>query len=214
MQLKLETQMNMDYRMKISRQLGTSQTVSTSAYVAAEAKRSNGLKVRSGIVQFDPEGKIRSCSTSSANSEQQNSAKAANDNRNPMRPVKKSGDKLPPTSGQDLGVKAKIVPLKYSSKPSSSAWKIDFVEEDDLRRAVDNCSHSHRQFEKKVLEFKQKFGDAKRKVEELFACGASSSIRNLDLAIKERQPSINEQKSIMQSLSKLNSLKHCCDNTS
>ncbi|KAL3586403.1 hypothetical protein D5086_013270 [Populus alba] len=52
------------------------------------------------------------------------SAKAANDNRNPMRPVKKSGDKLPPTSGQDLGVKAKIVPLKYSSKPSSSAWKV------------------------------------------------------------------------------------------
>jgi hypothetical protein len=74
------------------------------------------------------------------------------------------------------------------------------VKEDNLRKAVDNCSHSHRQFEKKVLEFKQKFGDAKRKVEELFSCGASSSIRNLDLAIKERQPAINEMKSIMQSL--------------
>ncbi|KAJ6914285.1 hypothetical protein NC651_016524 [Populus alba x Populus x berolinensis] len=95
---------------------GTSQTVSTSAYVAAEAKRSNGLKVRSGKSGLAQPHQLTQNS--------RHSAKAANDNRNPMRPVKKSGDKLPPTSGQDLGVKAKIVPLKYSSKPSSSAWKV------------------------------------------------------------------------------------------
>ena len=52
------------------------------------------------------------------------SAKAASDNGNLMQPVTKSGDKLPPTSGQDMGVKAKIVPLKYSSISSSSAWQV------------------------------------------------------------------------------------------
>jgi DNA repair ATPase RecN len=77
---------------------------------------------------------------------------------------------------------------------------VDFVKEDNLRKAVENCSNSHRQFEKKVSEFKKKFSDAKRKVEELFSCGAASSIRNLDLTIKEHQRFINEQKSIMQSL--------------
>ncbi|XP_011012244.1 PREDICTED: uncharacterized protein LOC105116537 [Populus euphratica] len=96
--------------------VGTSQTVSTSDYVAAEAKRSNGLKVRSGKSGLAQPRQLTQNS--------RHSAKAANDNGNPMRPVKKSGDKLPPTSGQDLGVKAKIVPLKYSSKPSSSAWKV------------------------------------------------------------------------------------------
>lgn len=95
---------------------GTSQTVSTSDYVAAEAKRSNGLKVQSGKSGLAQPHQLTQNS--------RHSAKAANDNGNPMRPVKKSGDKLPPTSGQDLGVKAKIVPLKYSSKPSSSAWKV------------------------------------------------------------------------------------------
>ncbi|KAJ6923618.1 autophagy-related protein 11-like [Populus alba x Populus x berolinensis] len=110
--------------------------------------------------------------------------------------------------------KLRSIKLHPALQSDSRKCLVDFVEEDDLRRAVDNCSHSHRQFEKKVLEFKQKFGDAKRKVEELFACGASSSIRNLDLAIKERQPSINEQKSIMQSLrvdvSTVKKLVHDC----
>ncbi|CAK7338142.1 unnamed protein product [Dovyalis caffra] len=93
----------------------------------------------------------------------------------------------------------KLHPAVQSDSRKSLA---DFVKEDNLRKAVENCSNSHRQFEKKVLEFKQKFSDAKRKVEELFSCGASSSIRNLELTFKEHQRFINDQKSIMQSLSK------------
>ncbi|KAJ9141259.1 hypothetical protein P3X46_031812 [Hevea brasiliensis] len=43
---------------------------------------------------------------------------------------------------------------------------VDFVKEENLRKAVENCSNSHRQFEKKVLEFKQKFGEVKCKVKD------------------------------------------------
>lgn len=77
---------------------------------------------------------------------------------------------------------------------------VDFVKEDNLRKAVENCSNSHRQFEKKVLEFKQMFSEVKSKVEELFACRTLIPFRNLELTIKEHQRFINEQKSIMQSL--------------
>lgn len=76
----------------------------------------------------------------------------------------------------------------------------DFVKEDNLRKAGENCSNSHRQFENKVSQFKQMFGEVKRKVEELFSNKASLPIRNLELAIKEHQRYISEQKSIMQSL--------------
>ncbi|KAG5225890.1 autophagy-related protein [Salix suchowensis] len=98
--------------------------------------------------------------------------------------------------------KLRSIKLHPSLQSDSRKCLVDFVKEDNLRKAVENCSNSHRQFEKKVLEFKQKFSDAKRKVEELFSCGAASSIKNLDLTIKEHQRFINEQKSIMQSLSK------------
>ncbi|KAJ6759225.1 RB1-INDUCIBLE COILED-COIL [Salix koriyanagi] len=98
--------------------------------------------------------------------------------------------------------KLRSIKLHPSLQSDSRKCLVDFVKEDNLRKAVENCSNSHKQFEKKVLEFKQKFSDAKRKVEELFSCGAASSIKNLDLTIKEHQRFINEQKSIMQSLSK------------
>ncbi|KAJ6382195.1 hypothetical protein OIU77_030781 [Salix suchowensis] len=98
--------------------------------------------------------------------------------------------------------KLRSIKLHPALQSDSRKCLVDFVKEDNLRKAVDSCSNSHKQFEKKVLEFKQKFDDAKRKVEELFSCGASSFIRDLDRTIKERQRFINEQKSIMQSLSK------------
>ncbi|CAL1358665.1 unnamed protein product [Linum trigynum] len=89
---------------------------------------------------------------------------------------------------------------------------MDFVKEENLRKAVENCSNSHKQFEKKVLEFKQMFGEVKRKVEELFSWQASVPIKNLELTIKEHQRFISEQKSIMQSLSKdVNTVKKLVD---
>lgn len=76
---------------------------------------------------------------------------------------------------------------------------LDFVKEEHLRKAAENCSSSHRQFENKVSQFKQIFGDVIREVEELFA-NRPLFIRNSELSIKDSQRSINEQKSIMQSL--------------
>ncbi|KAI4380531.1 hypothetical protein MLD38_006709 [Melastoma candidum] len=79
---------------------------------------------------------------------------------------------------------------------------LDFVKEESLRKVAENCSNSHRQFENKVSQFKQMFGEVIRKVEDLFSCRAPSNVRNLELTIKEYYRYITEQKSIMQSLSK------------
>ncbi|KAG2239949.1 hypothetical protein Bca4012_015458 [Brassica carinata] len=79
---------------------------------------------------------------------------------------------------------------------------LDFVKEDNLKKAVENCASSHRQFENKIAQFQQMFVEVKRKVEELFACRASLSMQNLEVTVKEHEHFINEQNSIMQSLSK------------
>ncbi|KAL4589931.1 hypothetical protein LXL04_002843 [Taraxacum kok-saghyz] len=79
---------------------------------------------------------------------------------------------------------------------------LDFVKEDNLRKMVDDCSNSHRQFESKVAEFKQEFGELKRSTECLFSSKASILGRDLEKTVKEHQHHINEQKSIMQALSK------------
>ncbi|KAJ4839785.1 oligomeric, coiled-coil, peripheral membrane protein [Turnera subulata] len=103
--------------------------------------------------------------------------------------------------GRDLE-KLRSVRLHPALQTASYRCLVDFVKEENLRKAVENCGNSHRQFEKKVLEFKQMFGEVKRKVEELFGSRTSFSIRNLEQTIKEHQRFIFEQKSIMQSLSK------------
>jgi autophagy-related protein 11 len=78
---------------------------------------------------------------------------------------------------------------------------LDFVKEENLRKSHENCSGSHRQFENKVSQFKQMFGEVKRKVEDLFASRTFFPTRNLEVMItKEHQQFINEQKSILQSL--------------
>lgn len=77
---------------------------------------------------------------------------------------------------------------------------LDFVKEENLRKTAESCNCSHRQFESKVSQFKQMFGEVNRKVDELSATRASLRIRNLEQIIKDHQRSINEQKSIMQSL--------------
>ncbi|KDP38722.1 hypothetical protein JCGZ_04075 [Jatropha curcas] len=98
--------------------------------------------------------------------------------------------------------KLRSIKLHPALQTATRKCLVDFVKEENLRKAVENCSNSHRQFEKKVSEFKQMFSEVKRKVEELFASRASFSIRNLEVTIKEHHRFINEQKSIMQSLSK------------
>ncbi|CAN8229890.1 unnamed protein product [Cochlearia groenlandica] len=89
---------------------------------------------------------------------------------------------------------------------------LDFVEEDNFKKAVDNYASSHRQFENKIAQFQQMFVDVKSKVEELLACKASLSMKNLEVTIKDHLRFINEQKSIMQSLSKdVNTVKKLVD---
>ncbi|CAI9265753.1 unnamed protein product [Lactuca saligna] len=93
----------------------------------------------------------------------------------------------------------KLLPLLQSGDRKCLS---DFVKEDNLRKMVDDCSNSHRQFESKVGEFKQEFGELKRSTECLFSSKASILGRDLERTVKEHQHHINEQKSIMQALSK------------
>ena len=74
------------------------------------------------------------------------------------------------------------------------------MKEENFRKLVEDCSSSHRQFDSKVSEFKQEFGELKRSAEQLFSSKASFLIRDLELTIKDHQAYINEQKSIMQAL--------------
>ncbi|CAN6915507.1 unnamed protein product [Brassica oleracea] len=90
---------------------------------------------------------------------------------------------------------------------------LDFVKENKLSLAAESCGSSHRQFENKIAQFQQMFVEVKRKVEELFACRASLSMEeNLEVIVKEHEHFINEQNSIMQSLSKdVNTVKKLVD---
>ncbi|CAL5328293.1 unnamed protein product [Camellia sinensis] len=89
---------------------------------------------------------------------------------------------------------------------------LDFVKEENLRKVAEDCSSSHRQFENKVSEFKQEFEELKHSVEKLFSSNATLLIRDLELTFKEHQRYINEQKSIMQALSKdVNTVKKLVD---
>ncbi|XP_031247608.1 autophagy-related protein 11 [Pistacia vera] len=97
--------------------------------------------------------------------------------------------------------KLRSVKLHPSLQTPSRKCLVDFVKEETLRKAAENCSNSHKQFENKVSKFKQMFAEVKRKVEDLLT-RSSLPIRNLEAMIKEHQRFIHEQKSIMQSLSK------------
>lgn len=113
--------------------------------------------------------------------------------------------------GRDVE-KLRSIKLHPALQTATRKCLSDFVKEENLRKAGESCSSSHRQFENKVSQFKQIFGEVKRKVEELFSNRASLPIRNLDLTIKEHQRYITEQKSIMQSLSKdVNTVKKLVD---
>ncbi|XP_052199937.1 autophagy-related protein 11 isoform X2 [Diospyros lotus] len=89
---------------------------------------------------------------------------------------------------------------------------LDFVREENLRKAKEECSTSHRQFEHKVSEFKQEFAELKRSAEHLFTSKTSFLIRDLEVTIKKHQRYVSEQKSIMQALSKdVNTVKKLVD---
>lgn len=79
---------------------------------------------------------------------------------------------------------------------------LDLVKDENLRKWLENCSGSHKQFENKVSQFKHVFGKLKHDVEDLFSSKASLPIRDLELMIKENRRHLNEQSSIMQSLRK------------
>lgn len=93
----------------------------------------------------------------------------------------------------------KLIPALQTS---SRKCLLDLVKEENLRKWLENCTGSHKQFDNKVSQFKHVFGKLKHDVEDLFSSKASLPIRDLELMIKERYRHINEQRSIMQSLSK------------
>lgn len=107
------------------------------------------------------------------------------------------------------------ISLHPSLQTATRKCLLDFVKEENLRKSVDNCSISHKQFENKVSQFlNQTFAEVKQKVETLLTSRASSPIQNIELRIKEHQHYLNEQKSIMQSLSKdVNIVKQLVDDS-
>lgn len=101
--------------------------------------------------------------------------------------------------GRDIE-KLRSCRLHPSLQTANRKCLLDFVKEENLRKWMESCSSSHRQFETKVAQFKQMYGDVKRKVDDLLSSKTSLHTTNLELMIKEHQRYINEQKSIMQSL--------------
>ncbi|XP_016432627.2 autophagy-related protein 11-like [Nicotiana tabacum] len=89
---------------------------------------------------------------------------------------------------------------------------LDFVKEENLRKLAEDCSGSHRQFENKVTEFKHEFGELEHNAKHLFSTKGSHIIREVELAIRDHQKYVSEQKSIMQALSKdVNMVKKLVD---
>ncbi|XP_058114003.1 autophagy-related protein 11 [Magnolia sinica] len=90
---------------------------------------------------------------------------------------------------------------------------LDLLKEENLPKWAEVCAGSHRQFETKITtQLKPAFTELKRRVEDLFSCTASTSIRDVETMIKDHHRYLNEQKSIMQSLSKdVNTVKKLVD---
>lgn len=101
--------------------------------------------------------------------------------------------------GRDID-RLRSIKLHPALQSATRKCLLDFVKEENLRKAAENCANSHRQFENKVSQFKQMFAEVKRKVEDVLASKTSLSVRNLELMIREHQRFIDEQRSIMLSL--------------
>ncbi|PWA58761.1 Autophagy-related protein 11 [Artemisia annua] len=96
----------------------------------------------------------------------------------------------------------KSIKLIPALQTENRKYLSDFVKEENLRKMLDDCSNSHRQFESKVTDFKKEFRDLKGSTENLFTNEATIVSSDLERTIKEHRQYINEQKSIMQALSK------------
>ncbi|KAL9326056.1 hypothetical protein ACSQ67_006701 [Phaseolus vulgaris] len=108
--------------------------------------------------------------------------------------------------------KLRSIKLHPALQTANRKCLLDLVKEENLRKSLENCASSHKQFENKVSQFKQTFGEVKRRAEELLSSRAFLPIKNVEQTIKEHQRYINEQKSIMQSLSKdVNTVKKLVD---
>lgn len=103
----------------------------------------------------------------------------------------------------------KLLPLLQND---SRKCLLDLVKENDLRKWADTCFNSHKQFESKVLQLKQNFGDLNRRMDGVFLDMDSTGIKDLELMMKDHQKVLSDQKSIMQSLSKdVNTVKKLVD---
>lgn len=103
----------------------------------------------------------------------------------------------------------KLLPLLQND---SRKCLLDLVKENELRKWADNCFNSHKQFENKVSQLKQNFGEVNRRVNSVFLDMDSNGIKDLELMMKEHQKILSDQKSIMQSLSKdVNTVKKLVD---
>ncbi|XP_027353804.1 autophagy-related protein 11-like [Abrus precatorius] len=113
--------------------------------------------------------------------------------------------------GRDVE-KLRSIKIHPALQTANRKCLLDLLKEENLRKSVENCATSHKQFENKVLQSKQTFGEVKRRIEELLSSRAFLPIKNLERTIKEHQRYITEQKSIMQSLSKdVNTVKKLVD---
>ncbi|XP_061347516.1 autophagy-related protein 11 isoform X2 [Gastrolobium bilobum] len=113
--------------------------------------------------------------------------------------------------GKDVD-KLRSIKLHPALQTASRKSLLDLVKEENLRKSVEICTSSHKQFENKVSQFKQTFGEVKHRVEEVLSSRAFLPIKNLEQAIKDHQRYTSEQKSIMQSLSKdVNTVKKLVD---
>lgn len=101
--------------------------------------------------------------------------------------------------GRDLE-RLRACKLHPSLQSEGKRCLLDLLKEEHLRKWAESCGASHRQFESKVSQLKSMFAELKRRVEDLYSNRALAGIRELELAIREHQKYVDEQKSIMQSL--------------
>lgn len=79
---------------------------------------------------------------------------------------------------------------------------LDFLKEDKLQESCNGCMKSHRNFEGKVSESKMDFMELRRSVDSVLACMRFTGSKDLEVAIKEHEEILNQQNSIMQTLSR------------
>eukprot|EP00897_Mesotaenium_endlicherianum_P009176 jgi/Mesen1/8287/ME000045S07747 len=92
-------------------------------------------------------------------------------------------------------------PALRSHNPSRGTL-LDCVKEDALRRWAHDCSMSHAHFAGKVAELRTLFADLQRSVEELLQTAPDVDVEHLEAGLEESHKYIEDQGSILQSLSK------------